>query len=488
MATSGQNRGELLAELYRRTFDREPSGVTTLRADGSNREYYRLVGEPTVIGTYGPDPRENRAFVSFARSLGSLDLPVPEVYGFDPESGIYLQEDFGSRSLRDLLVEARSASDESMPEEAARIYRQVIDLLPRFQIGGGRVVDFSLAIPRPSFDARAIGWDLSYFTYLFARLTETPFDEDRLADDCARIIEAATTDEPVDFMYRDLQSRNIMIDESGSPRFIDFQGGRRGPLGYDLASLLYDAKANLPEEFREGMVERYLDRLAEERRVDREQFREGFPVFVLLRALQAMGAYGFRGIHQRKAGFVASIPYAVANVRRLLAADFPLELPEISGIFDVLADRYRLPEKGNEEAERSSSDNRLVVSITSFSYLRGGYPADASGHGGGHVFDCRWIENPGRQTEYRDLTGRDEPVRIFLENREEVGRFFEAILALVTPAIDRYVERGFASLSISFGCTGGQHRSVYMAERLAAKLREYDPDRVAVRLKHRELG
>ncbi len=483
---SGQQRREGLERLYRERFGKEAEDFVVLRADGSNREYYRLVGSPSAIGAYGPDNTGNRAFVGFARKLAEIDLPVPTIYAVDESAGLYLQEDLGSTTLFAHLGTRRSESGKEMPEEIADLYRKIVRLLPRFQIEGGKAVDFSLAFPRSDFDARAISWDLHYFKYLFARLVEVPFNEDRLANDVEAIIAEATAEPPIDFMYRDLQSRNIMLTADRELRFIDFQGGRRGPLQYDLASLLYDAKANLPETFRSELLDLYCTEVAQYREIDTTAFRARFPTFVLLRALQAMGAYGYRGIYQRKAGFVAGIPYAVANVRRLLSGPLSLDLPEISRIFDALAERYPIAAK--EIPIASINEPALTLEITSFSYKQGGYPVDASGHGGGHVFDCRWLENPGRYTEYRDLTGRDAGVIDFLESRGEVDPFFDDVLRIVRASLDRYRDRRFDFLSVGFGCTGGQHRSVYMAERLASTLRAADLPEVLIRLRHRELG
>lgn len=486
-----------LKHLYTTHFSGEVTRVVTLRADGSNREIYRLRSEggPEVIGVHGPDRRENRAFVRFARELADAGIPVPEVYAVDEENRVYLQEDLGDTTLFRHLTGERELTGEPIPTASAELYREVVRLLPQIQIVGGRRIDYSLSIPRPTFDRRAIMWDLHYFKYLFLRLVDAPFDEDMLQDDLERLAAAAIEEPPEHFMYRDFQSRNIMIrTPSESPWFIDFQGGRRGPLQYDLASLLYDAKADLPEEFRSELLDLYVAEASDLIDLDGDSFRSSFPIFTLLRALQAMGAYGYRGLYQGKEHFIASIPFAVANVTRLIEQNIPVELPELASIFEWLCNLYRPgvdPLDGTESPlEESIGEIRespvLNVLISSFGFPRGGYPEDRGGHGGGFVFDCRLLDNPGREEEYRRLSGLDPEVVRYLEERPEVDRFFDNVWSTVGPAVDRYLARGFDSLSVSFGCTGGQHRSVYMAERLAGLLRKRYGTQISIDLHHRE--
>ena len=476
-----------LRALYRTRFGTEATRFTVLRADGSNREIFRLEGEVRAIGVVGPERAENRAFVSYARSLREAGLPVPEIYAVADDLGCYLQEDLGSQTLYGLLESTRGVDSESVPGPPRLVYRRTVQLLPRLQVAGGRSIDFSLGYPRAAFDRRSVMWDLHYFKYLFLKLAEVPFDEDRLENELEQLADAILQEEQIHFMARDFQSRNIMVrpDESGelAPWFIDFQGGRRGPLGYDLASLLYDAKADLPPSFREEMLQEYLDALGEEITVDRDRFVRRFPLFILVRALQAMGAYGYRGLYQGKEHFVASIPFAVRNVRRILSRDFPLRLPEIEGAFDRLAERY--PEGTAREPWRETTGT-LGVEIRSFGFPRGSYPVDSAGHGGGHIFDCRVLDNPGRLAEFRERSGRDRGVIEFLEARQEVHDFYRHAFSLARRSVERYLARGFDSLSIGFGCTGGQHRSVYMAERLAEDLRAKYGARLRVTLEHRE--
>ena len=495
---------EQLAHLYNATFGHQPAHIRTLRADGSNRQLYRLSGPdgPSVVGVHGPDAGENRAFVAFSRRLRGADLPVPQVYAFDEDHHIYLEEDLGEHTLYDRLSGLRTG--DAFPEAILPAYREAVRLLPRFQVIGGRVIDFSLSMPRAEFDRRSMLWDLHYFKYMFLKLTGVQFDEERLEDDFERLIDFLLEAPIEHFLYRDFQSRNIMVpgDDPQGPElwFIDYQGGRRGALQYDIASLLYDAKANIPEGIRSELLGLYLEHLSELLPLDRQEFLRLFPGFVLIRALQAMGAYGYRGLYEGKAHFVASIPYGVRNVLTLLNGDFPIQLPELAETFEWLARDYNVPPTeeptsvtptpqvlitAGSEAEETSSLTPLNIRITSFSYKKGSYPVDETEHGGGYVFDCRPLHNPGRYPEFAGKTGMDEEVIGFLEGREEVEEFWRNVAAMAEAAVRRYRERQFDYLSIAFCCTGGRHRSVYFAERLAAHLRKRFPG-VLVGLRHRE--
>jgi aminoglycoside/choline kinase family phosphotransferase len=499
---------EELSELFRRHFGYAPGAVLDLRADGSDRKLFRLTGENDlhVVGVYGPDHEENRAFLSFSASLRSVGIPVPQIYAADEDRGIYLEEDLGDITLFDALAAVRSGAE--FPESIVPIYRHVVEWLPRIQVDGGRVIDYSVAYPYESFDRQSIMWDLNYFKYHFLKPAKIRFNEARLERDFIRFSDFLLDADRTHFLYRDFQSRNIML-RSGEPWFIDYQGGRRGALQYDIASLLYDAKADLPQPLRDELLDHYLNALAEHTAVNRDEFTALFRGYVLVRIMQAMGAYGYRGIFERKPHFLASIPYAVANIQAILAAGpLPVELGELHGAFQQIV-HSELLRRIEEERERQESENQrarrttngaaepnaprpvstsgdspLTVRIQSFSYKRG-YPVDDSGHGGGFVFDCRALHNPGRYAEYKEACGCDTEVIEFLEREEEVPIFWENLRGLVEPAVRNYLERGFANLSVAFGCTGGQHRSVYFAERLAAYLRETFP-MIQVELSHRE--
>ncbi len=469
---------ERLIGLYRDHFGQAPSAVLELAGDGSNRAYRRLLGseDESVIGVLGPDHEENRAFLSFTRAFRSVDLPVPEIIAEDEEGGVYLLEDLGDTTLFDALDEARAEGGGTFPDSMVPVYREVVRWLPLFQVRGGGVVDYSVAYPRDAFDRRSILWDLNYFKYHFLKLAHVPFSEARLEHDFETLIDFLLDAERAHFLYRDFQSRNIMLQE-GSPRFIDYQGGRRGALQYDIASLLYDAKADLPADLRDSLLEDYIDALAEEIPVDRERFHLLYRGYVLVRVMQALGAYGYRGFFERKPRFLRSVPFAARNLRSLLDEGLPVRLPELERVFGHIAASWSAP-------DALPSHAGLTLHLFSFSYRRG-YPDPVDGHGGGFVFDCRSVPNPGREPEYRGLTGLDSSVKDFIEKNPASEAFWSRVRDLSEAHVSEYVRRGFESLTASFGCTGGQHRSVYFTERLADHVRGVFPD-VRVRVQHRE--
>ena len=472
---------ERLITLAEERFGRRPDAVLDLVADGSTRQYFRLVwdSERTVVGAIGPDRDENRAFLSFAGAFRAIDLPVPEIYAEDQEAGAWLEEDLGETTLFKALSTARNASGpDRFPPDIVPLYRRVLAILPRFQVEGHRVVDYRLAYPRRVFDRQSIRWDLNYFKYHFLKLADVPFSEQRLEDDFARLTTHLLQAGTDGFLYRDFQSRNIMIRD-GQPWFIDFQGGRKGAPHYDVASLLYDAKAAIPQPLRAELLEAYLDALGTLVPVDRARFREHYVGFVLVRLMQAMGAYGYRGFFERKRRFLESVPHAARNLDELLAAGLPLALPELEQVFRRIVERWAAP------ASASAPHAGLGVLIRSFSY-RDGYPSDTEGRGGGFVFDCRSLPNPQHVPALRDFTGEDEPVADFLERTREVQEFWSSVSDLVDAHVERFLERRFSSMAVAFGCTGGRHRSVFMAAKLAAYLRSRYPQ-VAVRVIHGKL-
>ena len=469
-----------LAQLFEEHFGRPPATVLPLEGDGSNRTMYRLVGDAyeTAIGVVGPDAEENRAFLSYTRAFRDAGLPVPQLYIADGTGGLYLVEDLGDTTLFDALSAARKREGGEFPSSMLPVYRRVVEELPRFQVEGGRVVDYTVAYPRAAFDRQSILWDLNYFKYHFLKLAHIPFNESRLEKDFKRFATYLLKADRRHFLYRDFQSRNVMLRE-GEPWFIDYQGGRKGALHYDIASLLYDAKAAIPEDVREQLLEHYLDALERYLPVDREQFREFYRGYVLVRIMQAMGAYGYRGFFERKIRFLQSVPPAIENIERLLEGGrLPVELPELEAVFDRICKSQTLRQRSPRPQPG------LTVHLGSFSYKHG-YPEDTSGHGGGFVFDLRALHNPGRYAEYADLCGLDEPVADFLESVPEVEEYWENVRELIDNQVETYLTRGFSSLSVYFGCTGGQHRSVYFAEMLARHLRERFPE-VNVELAHRE--
>jgi len=474
---------ERLITLAEERFGRGPDGILDLAADGSTRQYFRLVwdAERTVIGAIGPDRDENRAFLSFARAFRAAGLPVPEIHAEDQEAGVWLEEDLGNTTLFQALSAARIACPpDEFPADIVPLYRRVLSILPRFQVEGHRVVDYRLAYPRRAFDRQSIRWDLNYFKYHFLKLAGVPFSEQRLEDDFARLTTHLLQAGADGFLYRDFQSRNVMIRD-GEPWFIDFQGGRKGPPHYDVASLLYDAKAALPQALRAKLLEGYLDALGSLVPVDRTRFRDQFTGFVLVRLMQAMGAYGYRGFFERKRRFLESVPHAARNLDELLAAGLPLPLPELEQVFRRIVERWAGPASGGVAASHAG----LGVLVRSFSY-RDGYPSDTEGHGGGFIFDCRSLPNPQHVPELRDFTGEDQRVADFLERSREVQEFWSSVSDLVDAHVERFLERRLASLTVAFGCTGGRHRSVFLAAKLAAHLRSRYPE-VAVRVVHGKL-
>lgn len=471
---------DTLHRLFAQCFGADPVSSEPVAADASRRRMLRLTGPDggTVVGVLGPDRDENRAFLSFSRTFRDLGLPVPEIYALDEEAGAWIEEDLGPLTLFDAVTKARAGNEAPFPSALVPVYRRVVEWLPRFQIGGGDAIDFSVAYPRADFDTQAMLWDLGQFKYHFLMLAHVPFHENRLERDFRRLVDFLLQAGTRHFVYRDLQSRNIMV-RGGEPWFLDYQGGRRGALQYDVASLLHDAKVGLPDAIREDLLRAYLDALETHVEVDRAHFRTYLRGYVLLRALQALGTYGYRGFYERKPRFLKSVAPRVADVERLLASGFvEIYLPELRAVLEQVCASRRL------RPPSAKPTDGLVVHVGSFSYRRG-YPEDRGGHGGGLVFDCRAVENPGRDPAFADLTGRDPEVVSHLDGAAQARAFFENVRALVDAQVRTYLERGFNALDVHFGCTGGRHRSVYFAERLARHLEETFPT-VRVHLRHAE--
>lgn len=468
---------DVLRRLFAEHFGRPAERVQPLQGElgGSGRKIIRLsAGDARAVGILYGVNEENRAFLSFSRHFRKHGLPVPEIYGEELESGAYLEEDLGDTTLFEFLSKHRDG--EAIAPEVVEAYRRVVELLPRFQAEAGRDLDYSVCYPCGSFDRQSITWDINYFKYYFLRLAGIPFNEQSLENDFWRLTEFLLSARSDFFLYRDFQSRNVMLP-AGRPYFLDYQGGRKGALQYDIASLLFDAKADLPPDVRQQLLEHYIDALQRYVPISREEFVHHYYAFVYVRIMQAMGAYGFRGFYERKAHFLQSVPYALKNVRWLLHnVNLPVPLPTLMETFrNMLAS-----DKLNSLA--SEADN-LTVRIFSFSFHRG-VPKDESGNGGGFVFDGRSLPNPGREERFKHLTGKDAPVIDYLNREESVHQFFASVLTLVDAAVANYQQRGFKNLMVSFGCTGGQHRSVFLAEQLAKRLRE----RRSVEVRVRHLG
>jgi aminoglycoside/choline kinase family phosphotransferase len=465
---------DVLKQLFEQHYALPAEQVRPLQGQlgGSGRAIVRLTaGKLSAIGIVYPVREENAAFLEFSRHFRRHGLPVPEIYAEDLNQSAYLEEDLGDTTLFEFLGENRTG--ETIAPQAIEAYRNVVALLPRFQVEAGRDLNYKVCYPRSSFDRQSIAWDLNYFKYYFLRLAGIPFNEEALEHDFTRLTKFLLGANHDYFLYRDFQSRNVMLRD-GKPFFLDYQGGRRGALQYDIASLLYDGKADLPPELRQELLDCYLDCLAGFIEVDREAFMEHYYAFVYVRILQALGAYGFRGFYERKAHFLQSVPYALKNLRWLAShVKLPIALPALMDALDGMA--------GSEKLQGlASSAESLKVRIFSFSFHRE-MPTDESGNGGGFVFDARSLPNPGREEQFRSLTGKDAPVIDYLDRQESVHRYLAGVLSLVDASVSAYQRRGFKSLMVSFGCTGGQHRSVYLAERLAKHLRGSGGVEVVVR-------
>ncbi|OGR97648.1 MAG: phosphotransferase enzyme family protein [Elusimicrobia bacterium RBG_16_66_12] len=463
-----------LKDLFQTRFGAAPGDPVPVRADGSNRKIYRLSGAGrTAIGVLNEDARENRAFIEFSKHFRAEGVPVPEIYGESPSGTAYLEEDLGDTTLFQFLGKRRTSS--GFPEDVVAAYRDVVRWLPKIQIVAGRTLDYRWCYPRQSFDKQSMLWDLNYFKYYFLTLGAVPFHEERLEEDFAVFADYLLGAERDFFLCRDFQSRNVMLP-GGKPFFIDYQGGRRGALQYDLASLLYDAKADVPFDLRDELLELYVREAAKHAKVERPEFLKFFPGFVLIRIMQAMGAYGLRGFHEKKPLFLQSIPYAIRNIEHvLLTSNLPVDVPELMGVFKRLVGSSALRQFG-------AAKLRLTVRIQSFSYKHG-MPRDDRGHGGGYVFDCRCLPNPGRSPAFKHSSGLDADVVASLSKEESVDRWARSAFSLVDQTVEDYGGRNFTDLFVAFGCTGGQHRSVYLAERLAKHLRDQGVSAVVT---HRE--
>lgn len=463
---------ELLKQLFASWAGESCEACYSLGANGSNRRYYRLYGATKhCIGTVADNVSENEAFFSFTEHFRAKGMSVPEVYLIDDDRQHYLQQDLGDHTLYGLLFEKRRQGggfDSNMLE----LYKQVLGNLDAIQ-KVGRDIDFTKAFPRAAFDRRAILWDLDYFKYFFLKLNHIEFNEDALQNDFEHFAECLLEADCSYFMYRDFQGRNIMVD-SCKLYYIDYQGGRRGAAQYDVASLLYSAKSELPQALREELLRHYVNLHGD------PNFMYYFWPYLLIRILQTLGAYGYRGLYERKPYFFESIPLAINNLRYVTEGhpDIFNELPELKKVIQ------RILRKDFSNNTTDFSQSTLTVTIISFSYKRG-LPEDSSGNGGGHIFDCRALPNPGRYPEYQCYTGKDFPVQQYLEHESAVSHFLSHTEAIVAQSIDKYLERHFTHLSVAYGCTGGQHRSVYCAEQLASRLTKRYPS-IHIVLHHRE--
>lgn len=441
--------------------------IKTLPASGSSRIYFRVITEnKTLIATYNSNIEENNAFLVFDKHFENKKLPVPEILAVSDDKSCYIQSDLGDVTLFDYVK--KCLKNGVYDEDTVALYKDTILNLVDFQIKGYEDLNFSVAYPTHSFNKDSIIDDLNYFKYYFLKVNdEINFNETRLNKDFQALADFAMNAPSDFFMYRDFQSRNVMIKDN-STYFIDFQGGRKGPLQYDIVSLLYQVKAQIPNDVRKKLLDFYKEKLSAFINVESINFDKYYKTFVLLRLLQVLGAYGFRGLIQKKQHFIESIPFALKEVVVLKdKLDFPFETKELSLVLEQmekLLPKYQI-----------TDNEKLTVKVNSFSYKNGGVPQDMSGNGGGFVFDCRALPNPGRYEEYKHLTGQDAEVQDFLNNSEEVKIFFELTNSIINQSVDNYLQRGFKDLFVNFGCTGGQHRSVFFAQKTAEALHEKYP-------------
>ena len=453
-----------IKDLYN-SFSPDPiSRIDKIPQSGSNRIYFRIYTESkSFIATWNQNVKENNTFINFARHFRSSGCPVPEIYAFNEKQTIYLQEDFGDISLLNKLEKF------GYNEYVYDLFKQSLRELAHLQIAGDQEMNYNWCITSKEFGKQAILSDLLYFKYYFLDTLGMPYDKENLIDDFEALSTYLTHVDHKYFMFRDFQSRNIMI-ENDKVHFIDFQGGMKGALQYDVASMLWQAKAELPDEWKNSLLEAYMDCVEEllQKPIDRIRFTSQYNGYVLIRLLQVLGAYGFRGLFERKAHFLISIPLALKNLRWfLLNKSVGIVMPEFekllrSAVDDEVISRF--------EPTRADENSALVVKINSFSYKKG-IPPDSTPNGGGFVFDCRGLLNPGRIEEYKAFTGRDKNVKDYLEQQTKMLEFLNGVYNLVDISVEDYLQRGFSSLMVSFGCTGGQHRSVYAAEALARHLR-----------------
>jgi len=469
---------DVLKRLFERHFQSPAGQIKPLQGElgGSGRKIVRLASEKhSAIGVMYDVREENVAFLEFSKHFRRHGLPVPEIYAEDLSHGAYLEEDLGDSTLFEFL--SRNRVGEKIAPQAVEAYRKVVAELPRFQIEAGRDLNYKVCYPCASFDQQSIAWDLNYFKYYFLKLAGIPFNEQELEDDFGRLTKFLLSAPRDFFLYRDFQSRNVML-RGGQPFFLDYQGGRKGALQYDIASLLYDAKADLPPELRQQLLDYYLEKLAHFTDLDRETFMHHYYAYAYVRIMQAMGAYGFRGFYERKTHFLQSVPYALKNLRWLLQhVVLPIALPTLMGALQSMLTSEKLQGPATKAG-------KMTVRIFSFSF-RQDLPKDQTGHGGGFIFDCRSLPNPGREERFKPLTGKDTAVIDFLNQQDGVHQFLASAISLVDASVSNYQSRGFENLMVSFGCTGGQHRSVYLAEQLAKHLCERNG--VDVQVRHLEL-
>jgi len=467
---------DAISELYKDWKGGGHKQLDVLPQSGSERRYFRLYDtNESVIGTYGANTKENEVFIYFSNHFRKKDLPVANILAVNDTLTAYLQEDFGDRSLLHILEE------KNFTDEVYFLFRRSLEALAELHVKGDEGLNYNLCLTNAEFGKQAIMADLLYFKYYFLDALRRPYDKQKLIDDFEALSTYLTRTEYKYFMFRDFQSRNILVKDDNSIHFIDYQGGMKGAPQYDVASMLWQARANLPDEWKENLLVDYMNAFENliGSSLERNIFRSQYNGYVLIRLLQVLGAYGFRGLFERKAQFLTSIPLALRNLKWFFEnQSFGIAVPEFSKVLSLCVSdevvEHFTPLQANEQTP-------LIVRICSFSY-RKGIPQDETGNGGGFVFDCRGILNPGRIHEFKTMHGRDKSVIDYLEQRTRMNEFLNSVFDIVDITVEDYIGRGFESLAVSFGCTGGQHRSVYAADALARHLR--NKFKVKIELKH----
>jgi aminoglycoside/choline kinase family phosphotransferase len=453
------------------------TAIDKLPQAGSERHYYRIhTANSTFIATYGANIKENESFIYFSDHFNKKELVTPQVFICNDAKDIYIQEDFGDKSLLNELEE------QGYTNEVYGLYQKSLEQLALLQVKGHEGLDYNKCLTNTAFGKQAIMADLLYFKYYFLDALRRPYDKQKLIDDFEAISNYLSHTAYKYFMFRDFQSRNIMVTHDQQVHFIDFQGGMQGAPQYDVASLLWQAKANLPDDWKESLFIDYMNAFEKiiNETVDRDLFRSQYNGYVLIRLLQVLGAYGFRGLFERKAHFLTSIPLALKNLKWFINNQGPgISVPEFKKVLEICISDEVINEFTPVTA---TGETPLLVKIKSFSFIKTGYPADESKNGGGFVFDMRGILNPGRFDDYKNLSGLDKLVKDFLEQQTKMPEFLNAVYSIIDINVEDYIKRGFESLVVNFGCTGGQHRSVYAAEAIARHLK--NKFKVKVELQH----
>ena len=454
-----------IQQLFQQYSNEAITAIDKLPQAGSERHYFRVhTAGKSFIATYGANIKENDSFIYFSEHFKKKGLATAQILAINAAKDIYLQEDFGDVSLLNKLEEKGYTTD------AYDLYKKSLQQLALLQVKGHEGLDYKKCLTNAAFGKQAIMADLLYFKYYFLDALRQPYDKQKLIDDFEALSNYLSHTEYKYFMFRDFQSRNIMVTPDDSVHFIDYQGGMKGAPQYDVASLLWQAKANLPDDWKQHLLEDYMDAFEKvvEEPIDKDIFRSQYNGYVLIRLLQVLGAYGFRGLFERKAHFLTSIPLALQNLKWFVHnQSLGIAVPEFKKVLELCISDEVIQEFTPVQATEQTP---LQITINSFSYKKG-IPADVTDNGGGYVFDMRGILNPGRIEVFKTQSGLDKPVKDFLEQQTDMPLFLNGVFSVIDISVSEYIKRNFSSLMINFGCTGGQHRSVYAAEALARHLR-----------------